>query len=70
VVLGAASATIKAGRTATVRVGLNRTGRSLLAARHKLTVKLTVTQRVGGRNRTVSTQKVSFTAPKPKHRGH
>ena len=63
VVVGTASATIKAGRTATVRVGLNRTGRQLLAARHKITAKLTVVQ---GR-RAVSTQKVTFKAPK--HRG-
>jgi hypothetical protein len=70
VVLGTASATIKAGRTATVRISLNGTGRTLLTARHKLTAKLTVTQRVAGRNRTVSTQKVTFRAPKHKHRGH
>ncbi len=63
VVVGTASATIKAGHTATVRIGLNRTGRQLLAARHKITAKLTVVQ---GR-RTVSTQKVTFKAPK--HRG-
>jgi hypothetical protein len=64
VVLGTKSATIRAGRTATVRIGLNRTGRKLLAARHKLTAKLTVTQRIAGRNRTLSTQKVTFKAPK------
>jgi hypothetical protein len=64
VVLGTASATIKAGRTTTVRISLNRSGRRLLSARHKLTAKLTVTQ---GR-RTVSTQKVTFKAPKH-HRG-
>jgi hypothetical protein len=68
VVLGTASATIKAGRTATVRISLNRTGRKLVAARHKLTAKLTVTQG----HRTVSTQKVTFKAPKHhgKHGGH
>jgi hypothetical protein len=70
VVLGTASATIKAGRTATVRIGLNGIGRKLVAARHRLTVKLSVAQRIAGRNRTVSTQKVTFTAPKPKHRRH
>ena len=68
-VLGNATATVKAGRSATVRISLNRTGRKLLAARHKLTAKLTVTQRISGRNRTISTQKVTFKAPKPKHRG-
>ena len=70
IVLGTASATIPAGRTATVKIGLNRTGRHLLAARHRLTAKLTVTQRVNGRNRTISTQKVTFKAPKLRHGGH
>jgi hypothetical protein len=69
-VLGTASATIRAGRTATVKIGLNRTGRHLLAARHRLTAKLTVTQRVNGRNRTISAQKVTFKASKPRHGGH
>ena len=64
IVLGTTSATIRAGRTQTVHISLNRTGRKLLAARHKLTAKLTVTQRIAGRNRTVSTQKVTFKAPK------
>ena len=64
VVLGTKSATIGAGRTATVRIGLNRIGRKLLATRHKVTAKLTVTQRIGGHNRTLSTQKVTFKAPK------
>jgi hypothetical protein len=68
VVLGTASATIKAGRTATVRISLNRAGRNLLAARHKVTAKLTVAQG----KRTISTQKVTFNAPKhrAKHGGH
>jgi hypothetical protein len=64
IVLGTASATIRPGRTQTVHISLNRTGRKLLAARHKLTAKLTVTQRIAGRNHTVSTQKVTFKAPK------
>lgn len=68
VVLGTVSATIKAGRKATVHVGLNGTGRHLLAARHKITAKLAVVQR----KRTISTQKVKFTAPKHhgRHGGH
>ncbi len=72
VVLGTASATIRAGRTATVRISLNRAGRKLLAARHKVTAKLTVTQRISGHNRTLSTQKVTFKAPKHRvtHGGH
>jgi hypothetical protein len=63
-VLGTKSATIRAGRSQTVHISLNRTGRKLLAARHKLTAKLTVTQRIAGRNRTVATKKVTFKAPK------
>jgi hypothetical protein len=70
IVVGTASATIPAGRTVTVKIGLDRTGRHLLAARHRLTATLTVTQRVSGRNRTISTQKVTFKAPKPRHGGH
>ena len=72
VVLGTASATIRVGRTATVRISLNRAGRKLLAARHKVTAKLTVTQRISGHNRTLSTQKVTFKAPKHRvtHGGH
>jgi hypothetical protein len=68
VVLGTASATIAAGRTATVRISLNRAGRTLLAARHKLTATLTVSQA----NRTISTQKVTFKSPKhrSRHGGH
>jgi hypothetical protein len=69
VVVGTAKATVKAGHTKTVRIGLNRTGRKLLAARHRLTAKLTVTQRIAGRNRTISTQKVTFKAPH-KHKKH
>ncbi len=69
VVLGTASATIKAGRTATVRISLNRIGRKLVAARHKVTAKLTVAQRLSGRDRTLATQKVTFKAPKH-HSGH
>jgi hypothetical protein len=69
VVVGTAKATVKAGHTQTVRIGLNRTGRKLLAARHRLTAKLTVTQRIAGRNRTISTQKVTFKAPH-KHKKH
>jgi hypothetical protein len=69
VVLGTAKATIKAGHKQTVRIGLNRTGRKLLAARHRVTAKLTVTQRIGGKNRTIRTQKVTFKAPH-KHKKH
>jgi hypothetical protein len=70
IVVGTASATIPAGRSTTVKIGLNRTGRHLLSARHRLTAKLTVTQSIGGRNQTISTQKVTFKAPQPRHGGH
>jgi hypothetical protein len=63
-VLGTKSVTIRAGRTQTVHISLNRTGGKLLAARHKLTAKLTVTQRIAGRNRTLAAQKATFKAPK------
>jgi hypothetical protein len=69
VVVGTAKATVKAGHKQTVRIGLNGTGRKLLKARHKLTAKLTVTQRISGKNRTISTQKVTFKAPH-KHKKH
>ena len=65
VVVGTARATIRPGRTQTVRVGLNHAGRTLLAARHKLTATLSVTQG----HRTVSRQKVTFKAPR-KHKKH
>ncbi|HEX3691599.1 MAG TPA: hypothetical protein VHV28_18005 [Solirubrobacteraceae bacterium] len=68
VVLGTASATIKAGRKATVHISLNGTGRHLLAARHTVTAKLAVVQS----RRTILRQKVTFKAPKHhvKHGGH
>jgi hypothetical protein len=69
VVVGTAKATVPAGHTQKVRIGLNRTGRKLLAARHKLSAKLTITQRIAGKNRTISTQKVTFKAPH-KHTKH
>ncbi|HEX4034493.1 MAG TPA: hypothetical protein VHX66_08625 [Solirubrobacteraceae bacterium] len=64
VTVGTAKATIKAGHKQTVRIGLNRTGRKALAARHRLATKLTVTRRIAGKNRTVSTQEVTFKARK------
>jgi hypothetical protein len=66
--LGAAKATVKAGHKRTVRVGLNRAGRNLLAARHRLVARLTVTQRVAGKKRTISSQKVTFKARRHRKR--
>ena len=65
VTVGTASVTLGAGRTATVRVSLNRTGKRLLASRRTLKVTLKVTQSLGGgRSKTVSSQTVTFKAPK------
>ena len=70
VVLGSTSVTLGAGQTRTVRIGLGNTGRSLLASRHQLKVTLRITQALGnGRTKTVSTQTVTFKAPK-RRRGH
>ena len=66
VVLGTARATVGAGQSRTLRVKLNRTGRRLLTARHRIRVSLRVTQNSAGANTTRSKQKVTFKAPKPK----
>jgi hypothetical protein len=60
VVLGAASATIPAGQSAKLRVGLNRKGRALLKAHHHLTVTLSVAQITSGQSRPITTGKVKF----------
>jgi len=44
VVVGSGSATVNAGQTRTVTISLNGTGRKLLARRHRLEVRLGVTQ--------------------------
>jgi hypothetical protein len=64
VVLGTAKVTIKAGHKQTVRIGLLRVGRKLLAARRRLAARLRITQLVAGKNRAVSTQTVTFKARK------
>ena len=64
--VGAASVTLSAGSTETVRISLNRAGRNLLAARHVLKVKLVVTEALGnGQSVTVSTQTVTFKSLTP-----
>jgi hypothetical protein len=60
VTVGTASATVQLRKA--VRIGLNRTGRKLLAARRRFTAKLTVTQRIAGKNRTISTRRLKFKA--------
>ncbi len=63
VVLGSEKVTIQAGKSKNVRITLNRTGRRLLAQKHRLTVKLTVTDN----GRTVTTKTIVFKA-KVKHK--
>ena len=62
VVLRMAKATVDAGHKRTVRIRLRRTGRRWLAARRRLPARLTATQRIAGRTRTISRQKVTFRA--------
>jgi hypothetical protein len=53
--------TLAPGSTATVRVALNRAGRHLLAVRHQLKPKLTISEtQADGQSTTVSTQTVTF----------
>jgi hypothetical protein len=71
VVVGSASATVRAGKTAKLKVSLNRAGRGLLAARHRLTTTLTVRQRGTGKTtKVVARRKVTFTAPVKRKRHH
>lgn len=62
--------TLTAGQSKVVKIPLNRTGKRLLASRHRLKVTLHVTQVLGGgRARTVS-QTVKFKAPRHKKHHH
>jgi hypothetical protein len=71
IVVGSKNATVGAGRTAKLKLSLNRTGRGLLAARHRLTVTLTVSQRRNGKTTVVARRKVTFTSPrKPRRKRH
>jgi hypothetical protein len=68
VTVGSASVTLTAGQSQTVRIGLNATGKRLLASHHGLKVTLRVTEATGGSaSTTVSTQTVTF---KPARKGH
>jgi hypothetical protein len=70
VIVGSTGVTLTAGQSKTVKISLNHTGRALLANRHVLKTTLRVTQRLlNRRTRTVSTQTVTFKAPK-KHKHH
>jgi hypothetical protein len=68
VVVGSAQVTLAAGQTRSVRIGLNRTGRNLLAHHHPLKATLRVTQKLAnGHVVTVSTQTVVFKGAKRHH---
>ncbi len=67
-VLGTASTRLAAGQRRTVEIGLNGTGKGLLAAHHPVKTELTVTQTLAsGRTITLSNQTLTFTR-KNRHR--
>jgi hypothetical protein len=71
VVVGSASATVPAGKTPKLKVSLNRIGRGLLAARHRLTATLTIRQRgTGKKTKVVARRKVTFKSPVKRKRHH
>jgi hypothetical protein len=66
--VGSTSITLAAGQTTIVRVGLNQTGRHLLATRHALRITLRAIQSLdGGHTSTVSTQAVILKVHGHKH---
>jgi hypothetical protein len=69
VVLGASSATIRPGQRKRVQVNLNKPGRALLKARHRLVAKLTVAQVTSGHGRQIMTRTVRFKTTKRHRRG-
>lgn len=64
VMLGTASATLQPGTHSQLTVSLNGTGKQLLAARHTLTVDLSVTQN----DASPLTRHIEFQAPRKKHK--
>jgi hypothetical protein len=67
-VVGSTRVTLVAGQTRSVRIGLNRIGRKLLAHHHPRKTKLRVTQKLAsGRVVTVSTQTVVFNGAQRHH---
>jgi hypothetical protein len=68
VVLGVASATLSAGESRTVRLTLNRTGTRLLAKRHKLKVRLAITQTLAnGKTTAILSQTLTFKQAAKRH---
>jgi len=71
VVVGAATVTLRAGESRTVRISLNSTGKRLLAKRHKLKVRLRITQTLAsGRSTTIRSQTLTFKTAKKRVKLH
>jgi hypothetical protein len=71
VVVGTATVTLKAGESRTVRISLNSTGKRLLAKRHKLKVRLRITQTLAsGRSTTIRSQTLTFKTAKKRVKLH
>src|SRR5439155_6529812 len=71
VVVGSAGATVSAGQSRTAKISLNGAGRKLLARRHRLKVRLRVTQTFASTTgaaamapRTIASQILTFMAHK------
>jgi hypothetical protein len=68
VLVGSASVTLNAGESRSVRIALNGTGKKLLAKRHKLKVRLRVTQTLAsGQSTPILSQVLTFKKPKRHH---
>ena len=68
VVVGIANVTLNAGESRTVRISLNGTGKKLLAKRHKLKVRLRVTQTLAnGHAATALSQTLTFKKAAKRH---
>jgi hypothetical protein len=68
VVVGAATIELKVGETKTLRVGLNAAGKSLLARRHVLKVRVELSGVPAGQSTSGLPRTLTFKAPKHKHR--
>jgi hypothetical protein len=67
-VVGSTQLTLRSGQARLVQIGLNRTGRNLLAHHHPLKARLRITQKLAnGHVVTVSTQTVVFKGPRRHH---
>jgi hypothetical protein len=66
VVVGRATLVLPVGQSKTIRIRLSAAGKRLLARRHGLKARLTVTQVIAREPRTISTNTITF-KPKKKH---